>query len=173
MFGSTSGGMDSMFGANQGKALEASFKEFINRPENRSLVEAHQRKEVKQAIQLQDKVRALEFRDKVLSSELDSQKAIAPFLTNKVLRRIIQTFANDSKGDFDKWASNPRVIQMLSEAKRLMDEGYLAEAEVEQALIRQLQDPTNEAHDDFKKKTKQVVRLPTDQLVEALNEHVG
>ena len=44
---------------------EASFKEFLNRPENQSLVEKQQRKEVKQAIQLQEKMRALEFRDKV------------------------------------------------------------------------------------------------------------
>ena len=46
-------------------AQEASFKEFLSRPENRGLVEQHQRKEVKQAIQLQEKARALEFREKV------------------------------------------------------------------------------------------------------------
>lgn len=164
--------MGSTFGADQAKAMEASFKEFISRPENRPLVEAHQRKEVKQAIQLQDKVRALDFRDKVLSSDLESQKNIAPFLSNRVLRRLIQTFANDPKGDFDKWASNPRVIEMLSEAKRLMDEGHLTEEEVERALVNQLQDPKHEAHEEFKKHTKQVARLPTDQLVEALNEHL-
>ena len=44
---------------------EASFKEFLARPENQALVEQQQRKEVKQAVQLQDKMRALEFRDKV------------------------------------------------------------------------------------------------------------
>lgn len=44
---------------------EASFKEFLSRPENRAIVEKHQRKEVKQAIQLQGRMRALEFRDKV------------------------------------------------------------------------------------------------------------
>lgn len=43
---------------------EASFKEFLSRPENREVVEKHQRKEAKQAIQLQEKMRALEFRDK-------------------------------------------------------------------------------------------------------------
>jgi hypothetical protein len=40
-------------------------------------------------------------------------------------------------------------------------------------MIRQLQDPGNEAHADFQRKTRQVVRLPTDQLVGALNEHVS
>ncbi len=34
-----------------------------------------------------------------------------------------QTFTNDPSGDFGKWAQNPRVIEMLREAKRLMDEG--------------------------------------------------
>jgi hypothetical protein len=40
-------------------------------------------------------------------------------------------------------------------------------------MIRQLQDPGNEAHADFQRKTRQVVRLSTDQLVGALNEHVS
>lgn len=35
----------------------------------------------------------------------------------------LQTFTNDPSGDFSKWASNPRVVEMLREAKRLMDEG--------------------------------------------------
>ena len=76
---------------------EASFKEFLSRPENRPLVEKHQRREVKQAVQLQEKTAALRFRDKVLESDYDAQVAIAPFLRNKVLRRIVQTFANDPK----------------------------------------------------------------------------
>lgn len=50
---------------------------------------------------------------------------------------------------------------------------YLSEEEVEQFMVRQLQDPAHEAHADFERKTRQVVRLPTDQLVGALNEHVS
>ena len=46
-------------------AQEASFKEFLSRPENQALVEEHQKKEAKQAIQLQEKMQMLEFRDKV------------------------------------------------------------------------------------------------------------
>eukprot|EP00887_Chlorella_sp_A99_P002559 scaffold6.g2559.t1 len=151
---------------------EASFKEFLSRPENREAVEKHQRKEVKQAIKVQEKMRLMEFREKVLESEFDAQKNVAPFLKNRVLRRIIQTFANDQQGDFAKWACNPRVIEMLREAKRLMDEGYVAEEEMEAYLIRQLADPHHEAHADFARKTRQVARLPTDQLVGALNEHL-
>ncbi|PRW44423.1 Peptidyl-prolyl cis-trans isomerase D [Chlorella sorokiniana] len=170
MFGG--GDVANAFGTEQGKAMEASFKEFLARPENAALVEAQQRKEAKQSIQLQEKIRALEFRDKVLEAEYDAQKNIAPFLENRVLRRIVQTFTNDPSGDFGKWAQNPRVIEMLREAKRLMDEGYLTEDEVEHHILRQLQDPKHEAHEDFKRKTRQVVRLPTDQLVGALNEHL-
>lgn len=44
---------------------EASFKEFLSRPENAAAVEAQQRKEAKQAVQLQEKIRALQFREKV------------------------------------------------------------------------------------------------------------
>ncbi len=35
----------------------------------------------------------------------------------------LQTFTNDQSGDFSKWACNPRVVEMLREAKRLLDEG--------------------------------------------------
>lgn len=112
----------------------------------------------------------------MLEAEYDAQRNIAPFLENRVLRRIVQvglwqlchwcgavwrraqlvsaageqmlrcithkrspaqprpaprpsaplplqTFTNDPSGDFGKWAQNPRVIEMLREAKRLMDEG--------------------------------------------------
>lgn len=62
----------------------------------------------------------------VLESEYEAQKAVAPFLGNRVLRRIVQTFANDPKGDFAKWALNPEVIQMLSLAKQRMEQGWVA-----------------------------------------------
>lgn len=133
----------------------------------------HQRREVKQALQLQEKMAALNFRDKVMESDYEAQIAIAPFLKNKVLRRIVQTFANDPQGDFEKWATNPRVIEMLREAQKLMDEGRLEEAEAEEYMLRSLRDPANEHHAEFVAKSKQVARLPTDQLVQALNEHVS
>ena len=136
-------------------------------------MEKHQRREVKQALQLQEKMAALHFRDKVLESEYESQAAIAPFLKNRVLRRVIQTFANDPAGDFDKWASNPRVLDMLRQAQQLMDDGRLAEAEAEEYMLRALRDPGNEHHAEFEAKSRQVARLPTDQLVQALNEHVS
>ena len=44
---------------------------------------------------------------------------------------------------------------------------------METFLIRQLQDPAHEHHAECARKTRQVVRLPTAQLVGALNEHVS
>jgi hypothetical protein len=48
----------------------------------------------------------------------------------------------------------------------------MSEDEMEEVLVRQLQDPKNPAHEEFVRKTRQVARLPTDQLVGALNEHL-
>ncbi|KAL4858750.1 Peptidyl-prolyl cis-trans isomerase FKBP4 [Chlorella vulgaris] len=171
MFGGGGGGGGGMFGGANG-GMDASFKEFLNRPENAELLEKQQRKEIKQGLQMQEKMRALEFREKVLESDYDSQKNVAPFLQNRFLRRIIQTFTNDPAGDFEKWANNPRVMEMLREAKRMMDEGYLTEEEAETHMIRQLQDPKNDSYQEFKHKTRTVARLDTDKLVGALNEHL-
>lgn len=153
-------------------SLEASFKEFLARPENQPALEKHQRKEMKQALKLQEKIHALKFKDVVLDSEYDAQVSIAPFLKNRVLKKVVMTFANDPNGDFEKWAMNPRVIDMLSKAQKMMDEGRITEDEMEEHFIRILKDPSNEHHEEFEAKTKQVARLPTDQLVQALNEHL-
>ena len=75
----------------------------------------------------------------VLDAEYEAQKSIAPFMKNRVLRRIVQTFTNDPMHDFGKWANNPQIIAMLTEAKRLLDEGYMTEAEMEHAMLAQLQ----------------------------------
>lgn len=123
-------------------------------------------------MQLQEKLAALKFKGKVLEADYEAQKAIAPFLKNKVLKKVVQTFANDRDGDFEKWAKNPRVIEMLKAAEKHMEEGRMTEEEMEEFWIRMLKDPNNESHEEFMAKTKQVARLPTDQLVEALNEHL-
>ena len=97
----------------------ASFKAFCERPENREMLMRHQRKEVQQMEKASARASALEFREKVLESDYEAQNNVAPFLENKVLRRIIKTFTNDPKGDFAKWARNPLVIQMLTRAKEV------------------------------------------------------
>ncbi|KAI8106321.1 hypothetical protein M9435_000866 [Picochlorum sp. BPE23] len=165
-------GNDFMGGGGPGGAMEASFKEFLARPENQPILEKHQRKEVKQALKLQEKIHALKFRSTVLDSDYDAQLSIAPFLKNRVLKKVVMTFANDPNGDFEQWAKNPRVIEMLSTAQKMMDEGRMTEDEMEEYFIRLLKDPSNEFHEEFEAKTRQVARLPTDQLVQALNEHL-
>ena len=77
----------------------------------------------------------------VLASDYEAQKAVGPFLENPVLRRIIQTFTNDTDGDFSKWANNKQVLAMLAQAKRLMDEGHITPAEMESHLLQHLQVP--------------------------------
>jgi len=67
----------------------------------------------------------------VLSSDLETKQKLAPYLKHPVLRRVIQTFTNDEDGNMGKWACNPEVQRLLSEAKRLMDEGHVAEKEME------------------------------------------
>ena len=168
-------------------SFQASFKEFLSRPENQPILEQHQRKEVRQSIKLQEKIQALKFRSAVLDADLESQKNIAPFLRNRVLKRIVMTFMNDPNGDFEKWAKNPRVIGMLATAQRMMDEGRVSEADMEEQLVRMLKgggdDPSSSssaaasvvsasASREFANATRAKARLPTDQLVQALNEHL-
>ena len=71
----------------------------------------------------------------VLEAEYDVQKAIAPFLKIPALRTIVQTFTNDVDGDFQKWAGNASVLEMLTQAKRLLDEGHMTEAEMERTFL--------------------------------------
>ena len=154
------------------EALEASFKEFCERPENKPMMVKHEKKEAKKAARLNRKMQAFEFKEKVLESSYEAQKNIAPFLENRVLRRIVQTFTNDKYNDFDKWARNPIVLNMLKQAHEALNEGRLTDEEVENNILEWLKDPTNPSHDMWKHKTKQIVRLSTDQLVSALNEQV-
>lgn len=174
-FGGLGGGGDniqSIMDGSYGKWMEQSFKEFCERPENKQQLVKHQQSEVRKAMRLNQKMKAMEFKDKVLESDYEAQKNIAPFLDNKVLRKIVQTFTNDPRNDFSKWANNPMIIRMLTQAKEMMDEGKMSEEEAEQIILRQLQDPNNPSYHDFKLKTKQSVRLSTDQLVSALNEQL-
>mmetsp|Transcript_28370 Transcript_28370/g.54044 ORF Transcript_28370/g.54044 Transcript_28370/m.54044 type:complete len:348 (+) Transcript_28370:214-1257(+) len=173
-FASMNGGdnIQSIMNGTYGKGMEQSFKEFCDRPENKPMIIKHQQSEVRKAMRLQRKMKAMEFKEKVMESDYDAQKNMAPFLENRVLRKIVQTFTNDPRNDFSKWANNPLVIRMLTKAKEMMDEGRMSEDEAEHLILKQLNDPNHISHHDFKLKTKQVVRLATDQLVPALNEQL-
>ncbi len=73
----------------------------------------------------------------VLEADYSAQRNVAPFLKIPVLRRIVQTFTNDEHEDFGRWAHNPLAIQMLQQAKDLLDEGRMTEAEMEALLLSQ------------------------------------
>ena len=118
------------------------------------------------------KAKYAEFQDKVLCSDFEAQKNIAPFLENRVLRRVINTFCNDPNNDFGRWANNKEVLRLLGSAKKLMDDGHLSEDDAEHMMYQIVSSPDREWHHDWKLKTKQQVRLPTDQLLGALNEHL-
>ena len=129
---------------------------------------------------------ARDFRERVLAADAEAQKNVAPFLENPVLRRIIKTFTNDERGDFAKWACNPRVLEMLRRAQKAMDEGKLTEAEAERVMIESVAAKQKSAYDDADAEvddrgfgtapstvpTGRKVRVETNNLVSALNEHV-
>lgn len=137
------------------------------------MVEKQQRKEARQALKLEERAHLENLREAVLGADFEAQRAIAPYLRTPCLRRIVQTFTNDVRGDFSAWAANPRVIEMLAAAQRMLDEGRMSEEEMEQVLLAQLKDPAHEAHSEFEAKSRRVARLPTDALVGALNEHLN
>lgn len=75
----------------------------------------------------------------MLEADRNAQTDIAPFMKIPALRSIIQSFSNDEDGDFGKWASNPTVLEMLRQAKQLLDEGKMTEREMQQAFHAQLE----------------------------------
>ena len=145
-----------------------------------------QRKEIRQMERQTEESSARDFRERVLAADAEAQKNVAPFLENPVLRRIIKTFTNDERGDFAKWACNPRVLEMLRRAQKAMDEGKLTEAEAERVMIESVAAKQKSAYDDAYADvddrgfgtapstvpTGRKVRVETNNLVSALNEHV-
>ena len=75
----------------------------------------------------------------VLEADVEAQQNIAPFLRHKVLRDVVKSFTNSPCNDFESWAKNQQVIDMLKEAQRLLDNGYITEQELENSLLAQLQ----------------------------------
>ena len=145
-----------------------------------------QRKEIRQMERQTEESSARDFRERVLAADAEAQKNVAPFLENPVLRRIIKTFTNDERGDFAKWACNPRVLEMLRRAQKAMDEGKLTEAEAERIMIESVAAKQKSDYDDADADvddrgfgtapstvpTGRKVRVETNNLVSALNEHV-
>lgn len=71
----------------------------------------------------------------VLKADTEAQRNIAPFLKHRVLRAIVESLANSPDNDFETWAKNKMVLDSLKEAQRLLDDGYVTEEEMENALL--------------------------------------
>lgn len=74
----------------------------------------------------------------VLETDVEIQKRLAPFLKIPALRTIIRTFVNDENGDFGRWADNPNVIAMLTQAKKMLEDGHMTETDIEKAFASYL-----------------------------------
>lgn len=154
-------------------AMERSMKDYFDRPENKEILAGHQNKEYRRAQRINRKMKALEFKDKVLSAPYEAQKNVAPFLESRTLRKIVQSMTNDMSNDFAKWATNPLVIRALTAAKEQLDKGQITEDQMEHNILSYFNSPVSgEAHEEFKRKTRQFVRLDTKELCSALNEQV-
>jgi len=105
-----------------GCSQDASFQEFCEDPENRHFIIRSQRKELRDVQKSRDRTSASRFRDVVLAADNEAQTNMAPFIKHKVLRHIICSFTNGAEGNFDALASNPRVLDMLNQAKKVRSE---------------------------------------------------
>ena len=74
----------------------------------------------------------------VLRADIDTQKKIAPFLKNKLLRTVVESLANSPDNDFESWANNKQVLDSLSEAQRLLDTGHMTVNEMENLFLAHL-----------------------------------
>ena len=95
------------------------------------------------------------------------QNTLAPFLRHGVLRRIVMTLGNNSStpssgsggtaaasltaaagsggagggevaSGLEAWACNPRVVELLSRARELLETGAMSERQLEHHLVSQL-----------------------------------
>lgn len=101
------------------------------------MVEKTQRQEIRKMRRSEEQDAAVRFREAVLSASPEAQRNVAPFLATPVLRNLVRSLTNDEYGDFDRWATNPLILRMLGEAKKMMEDGRLSEAEVERLIIAQ------------------------------------
>eukprot|EP00798_Chlamydomonas_sp_ICE-L_P015212 gene15212-21289_t len=117
---------------------EKSFKQFCEKPENEHLVEKAQLHEIKQTVKLRDSSGRAEFERQVEAAGEEVTRNLAPFMKNKVLRRIVQTFCNSPSVSLKEWATNPRALDMLGQALKLLEEERIAESELERLILMQL-----------------------------------
>eukprot|EP00879_Flechtneria_rotunda_P014516 GHRR01015168.1.p1 GENE.GHRR01015168.1~~GHRR01015168.1.p1 ORF type:complete len:261 (+),score=137.46 GHRR01015168.1:97-879(+) len=191
----TSGG--SMFSLENRQQLEASFKDFASRPENKPLLEEHQKEEVTAALLLQEQAQQAALQQQVLQLDQHDIKLLAPVLRSPVLRQLLVSLSNDAAGPnsgitpanmlhsssssntssangLQAWLSNPRVMQLLRKAAWALKHGQLNEQQLAQVLQQQLKVMREDqpGGTELAAGPHQAV-LPSHMLVEALNEHLA
>lgn len=98
-------------------------------------MEKTQRAEVRAVQRAKAEAEAARFRDVVLAADPEAQRAVAPFLSIPVLRRIVATLCNDTSGTFSERALNPTILARLHEARTALKEGRMTEAEAEHIML--------------------------------------
>ena len=71
----------------------------------------------------------------MLQSDIEAQQNVAPFLRHKVLRNIVKSFTTSPGDDFETWAKNQQVIDTLTEAQRLLNNGCITEQQLEDSFL--------------------------------------
>lgn len=125
---------------------EQSFKEFAQRPENRALLEQHQREEVSAALRLQEQAQELQLQQQVAELDPADQQLLAPVLRSPVLRQLLVAMsAHAQPGEqaaadgLTSWLANPRLLQLLREAARALRKGLLSEDQLANLLQQEVQ----------------------------------
>lgn len=124
-----------MFDGPQGLALQNELKEFLHRPEHQDALAAQQREEFLQIQDLKERELESTFATKVMSLDPYLQRRLKPMLQHSILRRLLMSISNSSAEEFANWLRNPRVLQMFTQAERLLRKGRVNEGDLERALI--------------------------------------
>ncbi|DBA65903.1 TPA: hypothetical protein ACH3X2_002929 [Trebouxia sp. C0005] len=151
--------------------MEASLREFCERPENKSVIEREQKKQALRALQVKQEHDAWQFQQKVLQSDVEAQQNVAPFLRHRVLREIVKSFTNSPNDDFEAWAKNQQAIDTLKEAQRLLDNGYISEEDMEHSLLAHLQRQSSQ-NGSFASNDTTGRNIGSKELVVVLNQHL-
>lgn len=96
-----------------------------------------QRADLRAGLRLAANAAAERFRESFLALPPPLQRNLAPYLEVPFLRRVVQTLANDERGDFAQWAGNPRILEVLAATKEALHTGRLTEVEAERLLLAQ------------------------------------
>eukprot|EP00877_Chromochloris_zofingiensis_P005171 jgi/Chrzof1/14655/Cz09g10280.t1 len=164
----------SMLAPGNRQQLEASFKAFLSRPENRPLVEQHQQQEVQDALKLKEMMQHAQLQAQVLDLSPEYQKRLLPALQVPMLCQLLMSLTNGGQ-PLSVWLDNPRVMKLIRETLKALRTGRMHEQQLQDMLCGLLTDPerSGETGEETKAKQPSITTVPSHMLVEALNEHLS